>query len=419
MGEVRHRSRETSGHGQANTARGQSVVEFALILPVLLLLLLAAIDLGRVYQGWVVLNNAARVGANYAASHADASFDLSSYQQLVSDARDEAIGTLADCGSVPDPAYPSGSDLGDFAEVVLDCEFRPLTPLIGDVFKSSGNAFRVSARSVFPVRTGLLAPAAPPPPNSECLSAYTWDPDNVVAGVPVTFTDATPPTASGWTWRFGDGTGNANSPNPTHTFSTAGTFTVVLNSNSNNIECTPFERTFVVQAPPPPPPPPPPTGCVSSFTRNPVSPVAGTQVAFTDGTKAPASDWLWTFGDGTADATTQNPTHTFSTPGDYIVTLSSRSDFVACTPFEATVTVTELVPTTCKVPSFIGTLYSPANHPEQLLWSSNGFSTTVELAPGNNKTKSWTIQWQSIVAGQEAACNAPIEISEKIPGGKP
>ena len=39
--------------------RGQSVVEFALVVPVLLLLLLIAIDFGRVFLGWVALNNAA------------------------------------------------------------------------------------------------------------------------------------------------------------------------------------------------------------------------------------------------------------------------------------------------------------------------------------------------------------------------
>jgi Flp pilus assembly protein TadG len=47
-------------------SRGQALVEFALVLPVLALLLVVAIDFGRVFFGWVSLTNAARIGANYA-----------------------------------------------------------------------------------------------------------------------------------------------------------------------------------------------------------------------------------------------------------------------------------------------------------------------------------------------------------------
>ena len=51
---------------------GQSVVEFALLFPVFLLILVVAIDFGRVYLGWVNLQNMARIAANYAANNADA-----------------------------------------------------------------------------------------------------------------------------------------------------------------------------------------------------------------------------------------------------------------------------------------------------------------------------------------------------------
>ena len=44
-------------------SRGQAMVEFALVLPLLALLLVVAIDFGRVFFGWVSLTNAARVGA--------------------------------------------------------------------------------------------------------------------------------------------------------------------------------------------------------------------------------------------------------------------------------------------------------------------------------------------------------------------
>ena len=46
--------------------------EFALVLPIIILLLAMAIDLGRVFYGRVSIENAARVGVSYAASNADA-----------------------------------------------------------------------------------------------------------------------------------------------------------------------------------------------------------------------------------------------------------------------------------------------------------------------------------------------------------
>lgn len=54
--------------------RGQSLVELGLLLPVLLVLVLGAIDFGRLYYSYVTVTNSARTGAQYAsASTANAS----------------------------------------------------------------------------------------------------------------------------------------------------------------------------------------------------------------------------------------------------------------------------------------------------------------------------------------------------------
>jgi len=45
--------------------RAQALVEFALLLPLLLVLIIGAMDLGRVFYIKIVLTNAAREGANY------------------------------------------------------------------------------------------------------------------------------------------------------------------------------------------------------------------------------------------------------------------------------------------------------------------------------------------------------------------
>ena len=46
---------------------GQSLVEMALTLPILVLLLFGILELGRMLDAWIVATNAAREGARYAA----------------------------------------------------------------------------------------------------------------------------------------------------------------------------------------------------------------------------------------------------------------------------------------------------------------------------------------------------------------
>ncbi len=59
----------TKRAGERSRSRGQSLVEFALILPVLLTLLGAAIDVARVYPAWNALEAATRDAAEYAATY--------------------------------------------------------------------------------------------------------------------------------------------------------------------------------------------------------------------------------------------------------------------------------------------------------------------------------------------------------------
>lgn len=54
-----------------NTSKenGQSLVEFTLALPFLLLVLFGAIDLSRAFQAYIVVTNSAREGARYGSTH--------------------------------------------------------------------------------------------------------------------------------------------------------------------------------------------------------------------------------------------------------------------------------------------------------------------------------------------------------------
>lgn len=186
-------------------AHGQGLVEFAMILPVLMLALLLAIDFGRVFFGWVGLANASRIGASYAAAHPDAwgtpgsATERDSYSdQILADAN-ELNCTLP--GVLPDPVFPSGTDLGMPAQVTLTCNFSLITPLVSHIL---GNTITISADSIFPIRAGL-APFAAPTPSPTPTPTPTPDPSVTPAPTPV------PCIAPGFT---GDRVGHASLPNP-------------------------------------------------------------------------------------------------------------------------------------------------------------------------------------------------------------
>jgi PKD repeat protein len=63
---------------------------------------------------------------------------------------------------------------------------------------------------------------------------------------------------------------------------------------------------------------------VANFSGTPTSGAAPLSVAFTDLSTGSPTSWLWTFGDG-ATSTTRNPTHVYSTPGVYDVSLRATN----------------------------------------------------------------------------------------------
>src|SRR5215217_1627604 len=72
MGPPMHRLASRIRTRRAGRSRGQSLVEFALFLPIIMLLTLAALDFGRIYLGYINIQNMARIAANYAADNPDA-----------------------------------------------------------------------------------------------------------------------------------------------------------------------------------------------------------------------------------------------------------------------------------------------------------------------------------------------------------
>jgi hypothetical protein len=170
-------------------SRGQAIVEFVIVVPLILLLLLATIDFGRAFLGWVTLNNMARVGANYAALHASAwgtpgnAAQQAEYAALI-DANKNFIN--CDYTTPPPPVFGATQDPGDQVRVTLTCGYAIATPFVQAVL---GNVVALRASSSFPITAGCIAncgsgggaPPPPPPPTDNCRDVPTMV-DMSVAG---------------------------------------------------------------------------------------------------------------------------------------------------------------------------------------------------------------------------------------------
>ncbi len=112
--------------------RGQSLAEFAILLPLLLILTLGAIDYGRVYFAYVSVTNAARNGAQYASVSPDAAADEAGVREAVLDETSALLDTSPTNPSVvlvsPPPASPScqDADANPCARVTVHYTFHTL-----------------------------------------------------------------------------------------------------------------------------------------------------------------------------------------------------------------------------------------------------------------------------------------------------
>jgi Flp pilus assembly protein TadG len=73
---------------------GAAAVEFAVVLPLLVLLVFGCVDLGRSIGAYIIVSNASRVGAEYGATHGYTPFTYASWQnQVIAQVNQEMQGT--------------------------------------------------------------------------------------------------------------------------------------------------------------------------------------------------------------------------------------------------------------------------------------------------------------------------------------
>lgn len=415
-------------HCRYSRSRGQSLVEFALVFPVLLFLALVAIDFGRIYLGWVNLQQMARIAANDAADHASAweppddaakQVERDRYQHQIAHDAEQINCVLPD--PIPDPVIAGGTALGAQVTVGINCEFSIITPIISNIV---GGTVLVSAETTFPIKEGVVAtvPGGGVPVIAPPLADFVGTPRSGWAPLAVKFTDASAGAPTSWTWDFsvapgGTGSGSASlgpkvSQGP-HivTYACAGTpgqtctFGVSLgvgNAGGTDTEARAGYVTVTV---------PPATGPIAEFTGNPLSGVEPLNTAFQfvdlRGGSVTYTNWEWDFtSDGTFDTTGVSASHNYVTAGSYDVTLRVTDNTGSKNTLRKNgyVLVQHKI---CTVPNFFNVKMNKA----QQRWTDAGFSAQVIFQPGSNN---YTIKYQSIGGGtidpQPAGCAAVITV---------
>jgi PKD repeat protein len=229
------------GHTSRQKSRGQSLVEFALVLPVFLVFLAAALDLGRVFYANITLNNAAREGAFEAAKH-PASFnshacDGSEAGRIVCRVKFESSSSalvIADADISTTCNSGCDSQLGSTVTVNVKGTFQLITPLLSAIFGGQTVNLHSAATAqivYFPTGAAAQPPTPPPAPSADFTTAASRN--CTCASLSVDFLDLSTGAPAAWQWNFGDG-GTSTEQNPTHVFA-PGDWTISLTvSNSTN-----------------------------------------------------------------------------------------------------------------------------------------------------------------------------------------
>jgi gliding motility-associated-like protein len=248
----------------------------------------------------------------------------------------------------------------------------------------------------------------------------------------VKFTDLSTNTPTSWIWDFGNGQ-LQSVQNPTVNFSTPGTYTVKLIArNSSGID-EEEKINYITVFPSP----------AASFTANITTACVPANIQFTDQSIVPAGGgiitaWSWNFGDGSANSTSQNPSHTYTTAGFYTVSLLITSS-TGCQSFTSIGRYIRIIngidadfvysqPTTCQGPFNIsfqdqssgpGTLsylwnFGNGNPPSTLPNPTTSYATPgtypVQLTVQSNLGCNGTITKNIIVAGKTTDFIAPASI---------
>ncbi|MEO5964512.1 MAG: TadE family protein [Candidatus Limnocylindrales bacterium] len=142
--------RRRRGDGRRRSA-GQAMVEFALVIPIFLLLLTALFDMGRAVFAYNTLTNAAREGARIAIVNQDVPTIIARAKQstAIVELNDPSVTVhfyqMAEDGTADttDPCNLVANAC--LAVVSFEATYQPITPIIASILFSNGVTFRATS----------------------------------------------------------------------------------------------------------------------------------------------------------------------------------------------------------------------------------------------------------------------------------
>jgi Flp pilus assembly protein TadG len=115
-----------------NGKKGQALVEFALIVPIFLILLFAIVDFGMGFYSWITVTNGAREGARLGAVLAS--------QQEIEDRVYESVNLPNEDTHMTVTVTNAQGQPGESVAVKVDYDYDLITPLAGLVQFATGDS---------------------------------------------------------------------------------------------------------------------------------------------------------------------------------------------------------------------------------------------------------------------------------------
>jgi Flp pilus assembly protein TadG/chitodextrinase len=324
------------------SSRGQSLVELALIAPVFLLLLLTAIDLGRLLYSQITITNAAKEAALVASQGGtwQANAGCSDTNTVMCGALTEAQGgfviveqtrvTLSPATCELNGTYPAGGP--PTVSVEVSSPFRVVTPIIGS-FLGSDVILHATAQAECLVVPEVTFPSLPSPTAAFTVSDTTPDVGDTVS-FDASGSLSPGATISSYNWSFG-----GSNVIETQTYASAGTYNVVLTVTDSRGQSATSSATITVTGGGGPGPTPTPTCPTVSFTVTPKNPPSQHKVDLDGAMSDGSGGWTWVWSGAITDSGQHLSNIRFPNSGTYSVTLTATKG--VCAP---TVTQTVTAP---------------------------------------------------------------------------
>jgi PKD repeat protein len=148
----------------------------------------------------------------------------------------------------------------------------------------------------------------------------------------------------------------------------------------------------------------------ADFTASPTSGTAPLTVQFNDQSTGPVTTWDWNFGDGSADGSSQNPSHTYQTNGTFTATLTVTGSDGSTSSARQTITAT--TGSTSALP----VLTIAAIQPDAYV--SNQAPATVRFHRTGDTSQSYQVYWSFSGTATNGVDYGPLPTNSPFPAGQ-